>query len=125
MRAIEVTLKDSPEVRRVVLAANPNYRKHKAMLMVGTSITLSGTAWDGGSRSQYYAVDLATGRCSGSPRYDPPQFGGPKVAPTCAIPEGVVIVELGTFLGKPATAFVTLHPNNAAKLLPNEAPKPA
>jgi hypothetical protein len=34
------------------------------------------------------------------------------------LPEGFVLVEAGTFLGKPATAKVFLNPANITKILP-------
>lgn len=113
-----ITLKDSPEVLRVIRAADATYRKHKAWLHAAETVALSGTYWDGGSRDTWTAVDLATGRSKGAPQYDPAQFGGPATAPVVAIPEGVAIVRTGIFCGKPATASVYLHPSNMAKLLP-------
>lgn len=112
-----IDLKSAPEVLRVIRAADPTYRKHRAYLHVQESVSLSGTYWDGGSLSTYTAVDLATGRSKGAPQYNPPQFGGPKVDPLVNIPEGVAIVETGVFCGKTANASVYLHPANAAKLL--------
>jgi len=118
MESITLDLKAAPEVLRVIRAADPSYRKHKTILRVCDSVTLSGTYWDGGSRSSYTAVDLATGRSKGAPQYDPPQFGGPSTAPRVSIPEGVAIVQTGIFCGKTATAFIYLNPANAAKLIP-------
>lgn len=118
MQSITVDLKTAPEIIRVIRAVDPSYRKHKAILRVCESVTLSGTYWDGGSRSSYAAVDLLTGRNKGAPQYNPPQFGGPKTDPCVSIPEGVAIVQTGVFCGKTATAFVYLNPANAAKLIP-------
>lgn len=118
MQSIHIDLKAAPEVLRVIRAVDPSYRKHKAILRVCESVTLSGTYWDGGSRSTYTAVNLSTGRNSGAPQYDPPQFGGPRTDPRVSIPEGVAIVQTGIFCGKTATAFVYLNPANAAKLIP-------
>lgn len=116
-----VTLKDHPEVMRAIRAADPTYRKQKAYLIVSERVTLSGTYWDGGSRSTYTAIDLATGRNAGAPQYAPPQFGGPRTAPEVDLPSDVAIVETGTFCGKTATATVYVNPANMAKLLPHEA----
>lgn len=112
-----VTLKDHPEVLRAIRAADPTYRKTKAFIYTRESVTLHGTYWDGGSRSTYTAVELATGRNKGAPQYAPPQFGGPRQAPEVQIPPDVVIVETGTFCGKPATATVYVNPANMARLL--------
>ena len=73
-----VTLKQHPEILRVIRAADPTYRKTKAFIYTRESVTLHGTYWDGGSRSTYTAVELATGRNKGAPQYAPPQFGGPE-----------------------------------------------
>ena len=116
-----VTLKDHPEVLRAIRAADPTYRKQKAFLFVSERVTLSGTYWDGGSRSEYTAVNLTTGRSAGAPQYAPPQFGGPRTAPEVDLPPDVSIVETGTFCGKTATATIYIHPQNMAKLLPHEA----
>ena len=113
-----IELKQHPEIRAVVQAAFPTYKKHKAYLSVTTEVRLSGTYWDGGTRHTYVAVNLATKRSQGAPQYNPPQFGGPQTTPVVTLPEGVVIVEGGIFCGKPATAHLHVHPNNMAKLLP-------
>lgn len=112
-----VNLKQHPEILRAIRAADPTYRKAKAFLFVRESVTLSNTYWDGGSRSTYTAVDLATGRNKGAPQYAPPQFGGPRQAPEVELPADVVIVETGIFCGKTATATVYVNPANMARLL--------
>ena len=119
MQTIE--LKARPEFKRVICAAAPNYKKHKAFFNVASSLTLHGTYWDGGSRSTYTAVRLADGFSLGAPQYAPPQFGGPREAPIVLIPVGVAIVETGTFCGKPATASVTVNPADVAKLLVDQS----
>lgn len=112
-----IDLKTAPELVKVIRAADSTYRKHQATLSARETVCLSGTYWDGGSRSEYTAVDLVTGRSKGAPHYDPPQFGGPMVDPVVAIPEGIAIVETGIFQGKQATARVYVNPSNMAKLL--------
>ena len=113
-----IELKTAPELVRVIKSADNTYRKMKAFLRVGSTVTLSNTYWDGGSRSTYTAVCLTTGHNKGAPQYAPPQFGGPANAPTVSIPEGIAIVETGVFQGKTATATVYLNPANVAKLIP-------
>ena len=112
-----IELKNHPEIKRVVLAALPNYKKHKAFVHVAETVSLSGTYWDSGSRSTYTAVRLADGYSLGAPQYAPPQFGGPRETPVVEIPSGVVIVETGIFCGKPATASVTISPVDATKFI--------
>ena len=116
-----VVLKESPEVKAIVLAADSTYKKHEASLVVSETCELQGTSWSGGSRSTYTAVDVVTKRSKGAPQYAPPQFGGPQTTPVVQIPLGVVIVETGIFCGKKATAYIHIHPANVAQLLP--APK--
>jgi hypothetical protein len=96
-----------------VRAAAPNYRKRSARIRVANTVALHGTYWDGGSRSTYTAVDLATARCIDAPQYAPAAFGGPSQAPVVEVPLGVAIIESGVFCGKPATACVHIRPENA------------
>lgn len=118
-----IKLKEYPEILRIVRAADSSYKKHDAIVVTTDSLELTGTYWDGGSRSSYTAVDLATCRSKGAPQYDPPQFGGPRVAPTVVIPDGVAIVRTGTFCGRTAVAFVYVNANNVTKFLPNTEAK--
>lgn len=111
-------VKQYPELLALIRAAFPSYRKHKAYLTVTDTVELQGTYWDSGSRSTYVAVDLASKVSRGAPQYAPPQFGGPRSTPTVTLPVGVAIVEGGIFCGKPATARVFIHPDNATKFLP-------
>lgn len=112
-----VELSKQPEFKIVIQAADATYKKRKAFFSVRESVQLSGTYWDGGSRSTYTAVRLSDGYALGAPQYDPPQFGGPRQAPTVSIPSGVAIVETGVFCGKTAIAHVYVNPTDAAKLL--------
>lgn len=116
-----IPLKSAPELKRVVLAADPSYKKHNAFFSVHASVELTGTYWDGGSRDTYTAVDIATGRNQGAPQYAPPQFGGPRVAPKVDIPDGIAIVRTGIFCGKTAVAHVYVNANTATKFLPKTA----
>lgn len=115
---VEVKLADHPEVKRIVLAADPSYRRKTARVMAVETIALSGTYYGGGTRSTYTAVDLVTLKAGAAPQYDPPQFGGPKKPPVCEIPVGVAVVETGYFCGKVAQAYVNVRPSNMARLLP-------
>lgn len=116
MQTIE--LAKYPDIARVIRAADPSYRKKNAFVSVREKVSLDGTFWDGGSRSTYTAVNLATFASAGAPHYSPPQFGGPRVTPEVPVPEGFVIVETGIFCGKTATAHVSVNPANVTKLLP-------
>lgn len=113
-----VILASNPNIKRLVLSANPSYRKAKAFIKVSATVTLSNTFWDGGSRSTYHAVRLIDGFSLGAQQYAPAAFGGPRQSPVVEIPDGVAIVETGIFCGKPATASVTISPNDVTKFLP-------
>ena len=105
------------EVLRVIRAADGTYRKKSATLVVTDSVELNGTYWDGGSRSTYTAVNLATLQTGTAAQYAPPQFGGPSKALRVVIPAGVAIVETGVFCGKTASACVYVSTESATKLL--------
>ncbi len=134
MQTIE--LKNAPDIKRVVLAAFPTYKKHKVMLSVfgehGVSIN---SYWDGGSRSEYVVVDMATGKRHALPTHSHPYFDVSRRGLASTenadvqvdhvgnvtlkhLPEGLALVEAGTFCGKPATAFIRVNAANMAKLLP-------
>ena len=125
-----------PEVKRVVLAAFPSYRKHGAVISEfpehGVNIN---SYWDGGSRDEYAIVELASNTRKALPTSTHPYFDvarrglvnpeSPDVAVDHVgnitlkhLPEGFALVSAGTFCGKPATAHVYLNPANLTKLLP-------
>jgi hypothetical protein len=118
MKSEIILLSQHPEIARVIRSVDPKYRKHKAIVAGAERVTLSGTYWDGGSRSSYTAVNLETGLSLGAPQYSPPQFGGPRVDPVVELPEGVVIVRTGIFCGKTETAKIFINPANITKFLP-------
>jgi hypothetical protein len=113
-----IKLKQYPEIMRIIRVAAPSYKKHKVFLGVYETLTLTGTYWNDGSRTSYTAVRIADCVSQGAPKFDPPQFGGPRVAPEIAIPDGIAIVSTETFCGKTATAGIYINHNTAAKLLP-------
>jgi hypothetical protein len=118
MSYLTVKLSESPEIARLIRAADPTYRKRDASIRVTNSVCISGTYWDGGSRSSYHAVNLSNRKVSSAPQYAPPQFGGPAADHTVTLPAGAAIVRTGVFCGKPATAAVFLNPADVAHLLP-------
>lgn len=115
MPSMIVKLKQSPEVKRLILAADSSYKKHDAYIIQATSVKLNDTYWASGSRGTYTAVDMITGRSQGAPQYNPPQFGGK--TPSVEIPENVAIVKTGIFCGKTSVAFVYVREANMTKLL--------
>ena len=112
-----VELKQAPELARIIRAVDSTYRKKNAFMRAQSECSLHGTYWDGGSRTTYTAVNLATLQTGAAEQYAPPQFGGPAQAPTVSIPDGVAIVATGVFCGKSATATVYVNPRNLSMLI--------
>lgn len=82
-------------------------RKRCAMVFrgerVGEPLTLI-SMWDGGSKSQYLVYrngEYFTPRALTSPFQD--------VRPTFQPESGDVLIEFGTFMGKPATPYITFY----------------
>jgi hypothetical protein len=100
-----VTIKQNPFLALFLRHAFPSYRKHKAIICAGSSVRLSGAYWDGGTRSTYFATTLAGTEVDISYSTAPAQFGGTEKE--IILTPGVVVLQAGTFCGKPAT--VTLH----------------
>lgn len=130
----KVTLQFSPEVKAIVSAAFPDYRKRVAYVAAFGGRMNINSFWDGGSRSEYAIVDLASFRRKALPTATHPYFDiavhglanqesqaiESDQAGNCylkALPEGFAIVQAGTFCGKSATAFIYVNPANLAKLL--------
>ena len=114
---VRVNAKEQPELLRIVRAVSPSYRKHTLMVCFTDHVELTGTYWDGGSRSTYTAVCLATLQTSTASQFAPAEFGGPKKTPSCEIPEGFAIVETGTFCGKPSEAYVYMPERERQRLI--------
>lgn len=82
--------------------------KKKSVMVSFTSdpVELYGAYWSGGSRNEWYTVGR-NGEWKGLPSVGPTPFDTrpvPKVAPQ----EGLAIVCLGVFCGKPATPHIYL-----------------
>jgi len=133
-----IELKSAPEVKRLILAAFPSYKKHNAFLSAFNGGKNINSYWDGGSREEYRIVELSTLQLrpiptSTHPYFDVARYGlANKENEVISVdhvgnielkilPEGFALVAAGTFCGKPATAHVYLNPANLAKLLPGGA----
>lgn len=126
--SITVELRHDPRMKAIVRAAFPRYAKRRAYVSVFSSHgERINSYWDGGSRDEYAIVELATLRPSTLPTATHPYFdlAARGVASTedeyvtvdhvgnvrlKAIPPGFVLVQAGTFCGKPATAHCAFHP---------------
>ena len=134
MTTIELTA--HPEVRRVILAAFPSYKKHHAFLSeFGPSGHGINSYWDGGSRSEYAIVHLPTLQRKALPTQSHPYFDVARAGMANAenqdlavdhvgnvtlkhLPVDFALIQGGTFCGKTATAHVMVNPANMTKLLP-------
>lgn len=111
---------DDPAIERVLRAIGYTGRK-PVRLRAAESVPLSGTYWDGGSRTSYYVANLGTGEARALPHFDPPQFGGPQKTPIQEIPAdkpGAAIVALSTFCGREMGPTIYVRPESLAPLLP-------
>jgi hypothetical protein len=86
-------------------------RKRRVILARPTEkVSISGSYWDEGSRSDYFLVDLNTNLVTPIPGVSPPQFGGPKSDPEVHLLVHQAVVCAGTFCGRPATPTIYFHP---------------
>lgn len=105
-----VALQPGTDLHRLV--ALTGSRKRKAILSPARErVTLTGTYWSGGSRSDYWLVDLNTWQARPLSGVAPAQFGGPQEDPVVNLEPHQAVVCAGTFSGRPATPVVTFHPS--------------
>ena len=109
---------NEPNIQRLARAVFPSYRGRKFSFEVADSVALTGTYWDGGSRSSYGGVNLSTFQAASLPQFDPPQFGGPIQTPKVEVRPGMAIVEHSIFRGRDAGITFYVHPSDAPQLLP-------
>ena len=102
---------DAKEALRIAKLAFPEWKGRKIKVETVHEICLMNRYWDGGSRSQYRAVNLDTHEVGG-PQIagfrDPPQFGGLSQDPTIPVPVGFAIVEHCIFCGKDVGCTVSV-----------------
>ena len=104
-----ITLQPGTRMAQIVKLVGS--KKRKAILARPTDkVTMGGTYWDGGSRSDYFLVDLKAMQARPLPHVSPPQFGGPKEDPVINLEPHQAVVEAGIFCGKPSTPTIYLHP---------------
>lgn len=118
MTAIRVDRSDAT-VDAICRAAFPNYRGRTVQLRQAESFTLSGTYWDGGTRSSYAAVTLSdVPRAKSLPHFNPPQFGGPRTDPVVELDPRSAIVEHVIFCGKDLGLRIYARPEALTPMLP-------
>lgn len=127
-----VTLKTAPEVKRLVNAILPSYKKHNVFLSEFHSLSVN-SYWDDGSKSTFILVNLQDMTTQPLPSSTHPYFDvvrqgiqgesewvsvdGRGNITLKVLPEGFAVIECGTFCGKTATAHVFLNAANMSKLL--------
>ena len=88
-------------------------KKRKAIVSRPTTeVSITGSYWDGGSRSDYFLIHIESKTVTPIAGVAPVQFGGPKEDPVQKIEPGYAVVCAGTFCGKPATPTVYLRPDS-------------
>jgi hypothetical protein len=133
MQVIE--LRNYPDLKAVIQAAFPDYRKKKAFVSVfGEHGETINSYWDGGSRTLYSIVHIPTRRMKDLPSATHPFFdiAGRGAASQETedvvsdsrgnltlkrLPADFALVAAGTFCGKPATAHLFIPAENMPKLL--------
>jgi len=105
-------------IQRLARAVFPSYRGRKFQFRATETVTLTGTYWDGGSRSEYGGVNLSNFRAANLPQFDPPEFGGPASAPKIDIRPGMAVVEHSISAGRDTGITFYIHPSDAPSLLP-------
>jgi hypothetical protein len=130
-----ISLKTAPELKRVVLAAFPGYRKQNVFLSAfyegGMNVN---SYWDGGSRDEYAIVNMISGERQPLPTQSHPYYNVSAKGlaneenevvsvdhvgnvTLKALPENFALVQAGTFMGKAATAKVFVPKANLTKFL--------
>ncbi len=103
-----VTLQPGTDLARIVRLVGS--KKRKAIIARPcTEVRISNSYWDGGSRSDYFLVDVKHMTYRNIPGVSPMQYGGPKEDPVVKLEPGFAVVEAGTFCGKPATPTIYIY----------------
>jgi len=109
---------NEPNIQRLARAVFPSYRGRKYSFQVADSVALTGTYWDGGSRSSYGGVNLSNFQAASLPQFDPPQHGGPIQTPEVEVRPGMAVVKHSIFCGRDTGITFYVHPSDAPQLLP-------
>lgn len=98
-----------------------SYKGRKLKAVVCEKVTLSDTYWSGGTRSTYTAMQLSTGERVAIARNSAPSiFGTDYDGTNFPLKPDIAIVEHSIFCGKDMGLTFYVHPDNAAKLLPDQ-----
>ena len=99
------TIDAPPDLERVFRSVFTGYRGRKFRVNVTDHVSMTDTYWDGGSKSDYAVVDLASGRRRVIPDlisggFLPTANAALEAFRNVTIPKGVVIVRHSIFCGK-------------------------
>jgi hypothetical protein len=100
------------------IAAKLGYRKKKVNIVATTKVTMHGLNWSGGSKSDYHAYGLNTGKLVSPNLGRPHPMDNKAEGATIAVPEGVIMARTGFFCGKVSTMTLYVNPANMPALLP-------
>ncbi len=107
-------------LKRIVSRAYPEYRGRKFFLAVSERPIDVRSWWDGGSRTYYKFVNLATGEVSAAvpaqSAFDKPLAGADKVE----LPLNFACITHAISCGRDCGITFVVRPENAAKFLPAE-----
>lgn len=109
------------QVKDVIARLFPTYKGRRDVYIIAAEqAELSGTYWEGGSRTEYAAYEPISKALRALPRFDPPQFGGPQVAPKVPLTDGNghYIVVAAYHQGSFEYISLYVHPDNIVALLP-------
>ena len=95
--------------RDLVKIAFPEYKGRKIRVTDGARTYVGNTCWDGGTKSDYVAINLATGQTCGMPRSasTPREMGGTAPDDYMVVPAGFALVEHAFFCGRDTGCTVT------------------
>jgi len=101
----------SKQVKHLIKATFPNYRKRTVFIKQAEKTTIHDVNWSGGTKSEYRACSI-----DGRPLETtvnmgvPAPWDNPYEGLEINIPQGMVVVQGGYFCGKAATLFITINP---------------
>jgi hypothetical protein len=96
-------------------------KKFHAILTEEISIPSDAGLWSGGSREQYYLVEISTGRSIPTPSQGTAPWDKARHSYQGTLPEGVALVCHSMFCGKDMGLTFYVRPDAAAKLLPEKS----
>jgi hypothetical protein len=110
-----------PEVKELCKAAFPNYRGRKFSVEPFNRPMRLDSCWEGGSRSFYVLLNMATKQQVPVPENGTPYSNGGRILQCSELPMNVALVEHCIFCGHDIGCRVYVRPENLAKLLPTES----